>query len=265
MPVVGAILMLMVASLLTATASATSTQSTKGPYLIELDNVTCPVSVSPTTCSGGYKANQTFVNSLQVGQVVTVNFALLYSNSENVSMSVSDSLRNVFIIPSNQCTISSPTVCIAVGYSVITNPGLDDVLFSEIGDSAGVMWYNAEIWGGQIGSVVNSTGTSAYCAANCSGSIAVTPLNTTSNSGTIAESIAVAFYPTTPATWQATLHYSNAYSDCAGSGSTCQGGDGVLWQGTSSAFQKPPYTFSATTSPAPLVWGESAELIYWAR
>ena len=228
--------------------------------IVEMDNDACTVTGSPTTCQGGYGANQTFRASLTHGEIVTLTMAYLYGNSESVNMSFSDSLGNQAILVSSGCSISSPIICTAVGFFRVQSQGLDDVFFTEQGGSTGAMWYNAEIWQGKFRSLT-SVGASGSCGQNCTGSVALGPLSATGTSGVIVVSAYAAVYPYTPATWNASYPYYYQMTDCAGLGYQCQGGDSILWQATTSL--QPSYDFVATTSPTPLVWAGSGLVISW--
>ena len=225
---------------------------------IDMANDRCSVVSSPTTCEGGYGTNVTFRATLAKGELVTVTFAYLYGNSQNVTLSFSDSLGNSPVLVASQCSASSPIVCSAVGYFQVTKGGVDDIYFTENGGSIGEIWYNAEIWQGQFGRRLGAVGTSAFCASGCTSQTAIGPLNLTA-SETVGEVVGVsayaAFYPYTPANWVPGYAYSYSCTD-----SMSTGGDSILWQGTTSVLGS--YSFGASTTPAPLSWAGSAELIF---
>jgi hypothetical protein len=244
-----------VAGALTPPPPTVLNPNSQGVAPIEIANSSCTVSSSPTTCQGSYTPTQTFRASLKNGEVVTVTVSYLYSNSESVDFTYSDSLGNSISVVSSQCAVSTPIVCTAIGYFRVTSPGYDDVIVTESGGSAGVMWYNAEIWQGQIGKSLSAVGTSSFCAQSCTGQVQLGPLSPGTVKGAIASSAYTAFYSNTPATWQFSYPYYIYGSDQGGPG------DSVMWQGTGTPMQS--YTYSATTSPTPNVWAGSAELISW--
>ena len=229
----------------------------KGITQVDMANDRCPVSASPTTCDGGFTSTQTFRENLTIGEVVTVFFMYLYGNTSTASLSFSDSLGNVPMLVSSQCSASSPIACTATGYFRVTSSGTDDIYFTETNGTTGEMWYNAEIFSGQIGNRISAVGVSSYCATSCTGSLALGPLTNDSGTvGVIGDSAYVGFYPSTPATWQPSLYYSYYFTD-----SDPTGGNSIMWQGTTTASAA--YSFAATTSPVPNTWAGSAELLYW--
>lgn len=238
----------------TDNSQASSSLRTK---LIELANNQCSVSNLTTVCGGAWTPTQTFMNSLSRGEVVTVAVTYLYVNSENVALNFSDSLGNALSVVTSQCAVTSPIVCTAIGYFEVTVPGYDDVFVMEHGGSTGEIWYNAGIWQGSSGRQLAAAGASAYCAQGCSPQVGLGPLNVTRAMVVIAASAYAAFYRYTPASWQPGYYYSYSATDF-----NPKGGDSVFWQGTS--FLRGSYQFGATTSPTPLSWAGSAEIVYWS-
>jgi len=240
-----------------AGSPAVAVGKSAGVVPIEMANNQCSVTISPTTCGGAYTPTTTFSQNLSVNELVTVAFAYLYGDNESAVLNFSDSLGNTPVVVSSGCSIASPIVCTATGYYYVSFAGPDDILFTERGGSTGEMWYNAEIWTGPIGHHLSSTGANSYCALSCTGSVSLGPLtNSSGTNGIIAVSAYVAFYSSTPATWQPSMFYTYSLTD-----SNPNGGDSVLWQGSSTISGS--YSFSATTSPVPNTWGGSSELIYW--
>ena len=240
-----------------AGSPAVAVGKTGGVVPIEMANNQCSVTASPTTCGGAYTPTTTFSQNLSANELVTVAFAYLYGDNESAVLNFTDTLGNTPVVVSSGCSIASPSVCTATGYYYVSYAGPDDILFTETGGNTGEMWFNAEIWTGPIGHHLSSAGANSYCAVSCTGSVSLGPLaNSSGTNGIIAVSAYVAFYSSTPATWQPSMTYTYSLTD-----SNPNGGDSVLWQG--SATMASSYTFSATTSPVPNSWGGSAQLIYW--
>ncbi len=192
-------------------------------------------------------------------EVVTLTVAYLLGNSNAVSLSFADSLGNSASVVSSTCSSSTPAVCTAVGYFFVTTPGYDDIFFTEQGGSAGELWYNAEIWQGQFFQPLSTNGASSSCPQSCSGTLSLGPLQgSTAVAGAIAVSVYAAYYPYTPATWQPGYPQYYTVGD-----SQPQGGDSILWQAIASPLQT--YQFGAATSPTPVAWSGSGEVLSWTH
>ena len=226
----------------------------KGPVSeVDMANNQCNVSASPTTCGGGFTPTQTFKANLTSGELVTVFFMYLYGNNGSASLSFYDSLGNVPVMVTSQCSASSPIACTGAGFFLVSNGGSDDILFTVTGGTTGEIWYNAEIWQGQFKSPTY-TGTSSYCATGCTGNLSLGPISYGAGEPVVAASAYVGFYPNTPATWQPGYPFTYSLTDFSSSG-----GDSILWMASTSVMSS--YSFLASTSPTPLVWAGSAEVI----
>ncbi|MDG6898604.1 MAG: hypothetical protein JRN24_02590 [Nitrososphaerota archaeon] len=226
------------------------------PELEQLAAGWCNVSALVQSCRGGFNATDTFESSLPVGDVVTLTMTFAATNATTATLAFSDSLSNVITVVSQQCVPTTPTLCTAVGYFVVTIGGSDLVSFTVVGGIAGYVHYTAQDWFANNSNLLTPLGTTGYCNGTCSTDLSLTPINfVTAPNETIAVSTSEAYFSGTLSSWSPTLT-DFFFANCA----TASGGYALMWQATNSTATS--YTFSSIASTAPTMFAGSAEVIY---
>ncbi|MDG6910197.1 MAG: hypothetical protein JRN08_07485 [Nitrososphaerota archaeon] len=231
------------------------TRTNYDPEIMQTVMDACNIGGSVSYCSGGYNASQTFGSALPLGDVVTLTATFAPENASSATISFSDSLGNTVSVESEQCAPTTPVLCSAVAYFLVTVGGVDDIRFTVTGAS-GCLHFTAEDWYAANSASLQPLGTGGYCGPACTTTLATTPIVfATAPNETIAVSAFEAIFNSSLTSWTSSLPFFMYSNDAFSSG-----GCSLLFQATNSTATI--FDFNSTTSVAPTAFAGSAEVLY---